>query len=358
MLPRYTGQSVRFAIFDWLDESGRGQSETYEERLKMLELADRAGFYCYHLAEHHATELSTVPSPNLFLAAAAQRTQRLRLGPLSYILPLYDPVRLLEEICMLDQLSNGRLELGLSRGSTGEHIDADPEKARAVFNEALEVILMGLATGEVDYHGKHFAYDHLITRMRPVQRPYPPLWYPTSNAESIAWVAAQGMSTAFAVHLGPGFNHTAGMLRRYQTEAAGHQSDHGRLNGHVAEPNYGFSIHVHVAETDALARSQAKPAYEQFMHNFTYRFVRRGQPNRYADRADFSDELERGRILVGSPDTVRSRLREYVQTSGANYVIGCFAFGSLPVEQVLSSIDLFAREVMPGVSPRAVASTG
>src|SRR5258707_13156479 len=107
-------------MFDWLDESGRGQGETYEERLRMLELADRAGFYAYHLAEHHATELSSVPSPNLFLAAAAQRTRRLRLGPLSSIPPPYDPGRLLEEISMLDQLSNGRVELRASRGSTGE----------------------------------------------------------------------------------------------------------------------------------------------------------------------------------------------------------------------------------------------
>src|SRR5713226_9163154 len=133
-------ESVRFAIFDWLDESGRGQRETYAERLQMLELADRTGFTCYHLAEHHATELSTVPSPNLFLSAVAQRTRRIRLGALSYVIPTYEPVRLLEEICMLDQLSGGRLELGLSRGSTAELIENNPEKARAVFNEALHVI--------------------------------------------------------------------------------------------------------------------------------------------------------------------------------------------------------------------------
>src|SRR4030081_1664327 len=171
-------QAVRFAIFDWLDESGRDQGETYAERLRMLELADESGFYCYHLAEHHATELSTVPSPNLFLAAAAQRTRRLRLGPLSYVMPLYEPVRLLEEICMLDQLSGGRLELGLSRGSTGEHVDDDPAKARAMFNEILDVVLMGLSTGEVDYHGTFFNYALIRTRLRPVQRPCPPLWYP------------------------------------------------------------------------------------------------------------------------------------------------------------------------------------
>src|SRR5258708_1735891 len=147
-------QAVRFAMFDWLDESGRGQGETYAERLRMLELADRAGFYCYHLAEHHATELSTVPSPNLFLAAVAQRTRRIRLGPLSYILPMYDPIRLLEEICMLDQLSGGRFELGLSRGSSGEPIDDGPDKGRRVFEEGLDIALMGLAPVEGHYHGE------------------------------------------------------------------------------------------------------------------------------------------------------------------------------------------------------------
>src|SRR5579864_1195184 len=130
-------ESVRFGMFDWLDESGRDQGETYEERLRMLELADRSGFYALHLAEHHATELSTVPSPNLFLSAVAQRTHRLRLGALGYVLPAYDPIRLMEEICMLDQLSNGRVDIGVSRGSSGELIEGNPEKARAMYNEAL-----------------------------------------------------------------------------------------------------------------------------------------------------------------------------------------------------------------------------
>ncbi len=350
-----TDEHVRFSMFDWLDESGRDQGETYAERLRMLELADSSGFYCYHLAEHHATELSTVPSPNLFLSAVAQRTKRLRLGPLSYVLPLYEPVRLLEEICMLDQLSGGRLELGLSRGSTAELIENNPEKARAVFNEALQVILMGLASGEIDFHGQYFDFDHAFTRLRPAQRPYPPLWYPTSNVDSIAWAAAQGMSTAFAVHLGSGFDQTVDMMQRYRAEQVAHAGDSGRLNGHVERPNVAFSVHIHVAESDAVARKQAQPAFEQFMHNFTYRYVRRGQPNRYADRADFAHEVDSGRVVVGSPTTVRDQLAGYLDRSGANYVLGCFAFGSLPIDQVLTSVDLFAKEVMPALSrPRVV----
>src|SRR5947209_15023653 len=106
---------LTFGIFDWLDDARRGLAETWEERLRLLEYADRAGFYAYHLAEHHGSELSTVPSPNLFLSAVAQRTRRLRLGPLGYVVPTYNPLRLLEEISMLDQMSGGRLEVGLSR---------------------------------------------------------------------------------------------------------------------------------------------------------------------------------------------------------------------------------------------------
>ena len=340
---------VAFGLFDWLDESGRGQGETYEERLRMLELADKSGFFCYHLAEHHATELSTVPSPNLFLAAVAERTKNIRLGPLSYILPLYNPIRLLEEICMLDQLSGGRLELGISRGSFGEHIDSDPDKARAVFNEALDIILMGIQTARIDYHGKHYAFDSLITQMRPVQRPYPPMWYPTTNAESVPWVAAQGFNAVFSVHLARDFDQTASLVQRYQSEYPAHKDDPQRLNGHVKEPKVGFAVHIHVANTDEQARNQARPAFDQFMHNFTYRYVRRGMPERFADRKNFDDELARGRIIVGAPATVREHLHDYLERSGANYIAGCFSFGGMPIEQILTSVDLFSKEVMPSL---------
>ena len=245
---------LRFGIFDWLDESGRGIGQTYAERLQMLELADRLGVHCYHLAEHHQTELSTVPSPNLFLAAAAERTRRLRLGPLSVILPLYSPLRLLEEICMLDQLSNGRFELGISRGSQGEHIQGDPELARAMFNEALTVILQALSSGVLDYQGTYFQYDNVVTRLRPVQKPYPPLWYPTSNVESIPWIARNGFNTLFSVQLAPSFDHVATMVRRYREERAADDTDARRLNGQVRDPRVGFTTHIHVAETDEQAR--------------------------------------------------------------------------------------------------------
>src|SRR6188508_2381462 len=107
---------MEFGIFDHLDRSPSSLADYYEERLAIVELFDRTGFHAYHLAEHHATPLGMAPSPSVFLAAVAQRTRRLRFGPLVYTLNLYHPLRLIDEICMLDQMSGGRLELGVGRG--------------------------------------------------------------------------------------------------------------------------------------------------------------------------------------------------------------------------------------------------
>src|ERR1700686_1252590 len=138
---------VSFGVFDWIDRGTGPVNRLYEERLKLLEAADAAAFYCYPLAEHHATPLGMAPSPALFLAAAAQRTRRIRLGPLVYLLPLYNPLRLIEEVCMLDQLSNGRLEPGVGRGVTPyelRYYNVDPAATREIFNEALAVLVGGL----------------------------------------------------------------------------------------------------------------------------------------------------------------------------------------------------------------------
>src|ERR1700754_2759819 len=112
---------MRFGVFDHLDRAGGADldiAKQYADRLELVEQYERAGFYAYHLAEHHGTPLGLAPSPGLFLAAVAQRTTTLRFGPLVYPLGLYHPLRLAEEICMLDQMSGGRLELGVGRGAS------------------------------------------------------------------------------------------------------------------------------------------------------------------------------------------------------------------------------------------------
>ena len=109
-------EELKFGVFDHLDRGGRSMSDLYEQRLQIVEQYARAVFYAYHVAEHHSTPLGMAPSPSVFLSAVAQRTKALRFGPLVYLLPLYHPLRLAEEIAMLDHLSHGRLEVGIGRG--------------------------------------------------------------------------------------------------------------------------------------------------------------------------------------------------------------------------------------------------
>lgn len=342
---------IRFSIFDWLDESGRGYAQTYDERLKLLEIADKAGYYAYHLAEHHGTSLSSTPSPSLFLSAVAQRTSRLRLGALTYVLPLYNPLRLLEELCMLDQLSHGRLEVGIGGGGSPHErlrFGVAPEESRGRFEEVLRLLVMGFTTGELTFAGKYYQYDGVKTRFRPYQQPYPPMWYPTSHAESIPWLAGQGFSLILSLSQWPNVERVAELLRLYRAEYAAHRSDAGRVNAHVAEPNIGISAHVHVAETDAKAREQARTAFADFWTNFTRRYVEIGQADKYPAH-DFDQMVDAGTILAGSPDTVRTVLAGHLAQTGANYFLGSFTFGSLPFAAAKTSLELFAREVIPGL---------
>src|SRR6185437_16981069 len=108
---------MKVGIFDHVERTAdRPIAQTLDERLKFAAAADEAGIYCLHIAEHHATPLNLVPVPGVYLGAVARATKRMRLGPLVYLLPLYSPLRLVEEICMLDHLSYGRLDVGVGRG--------------------------------------------------------------------------------------------------------------------------------------------------------------------------------------------------------------------------------------------------
>ncbi|MGH7966555.1 MAG: LLM class flavin-dependent oxidoreductase, partial [Candidatus Binatia bacterium] len=163
---------VDFGLFDWIDRGQRPVQQLYEEHLQLLEAADAAGFFCYHVAEHHGTPLGMAASPALFLAAAAQRTSRIRLGPLVYLLPLYDPLRLTEEVCMLDHLSGGRLELGVGRGVSPYELacfGVDAAGTRAIFNEALEVLIAGMTRDRLTFKGEHYQYHDVPMELHPLQ---------------------------------------------------------------------------------------------------------------------------------------------------------------------------------------------
>src|SRR3979409_792703 len=152
---------MKIGLFDHVEADGtRPMAALFDERLTFAQAADEAGIYCLHVAEHHATPLNMVPVPGIYLAAVARATRRMRLGPLVYLLPLYSPLRLIEEICMLDHLSYGRMEVGVGRGVSPfelKYHKVDHDQSRDIFIDAFECISAGLTTDMLTYAGPHYS---------------------------------------------------------------------------------------------------------------------------------------------------------------------------------------------------------
>src|SRR5579871_3206272 len=335
---------MKFGIFDHMDRAGADLGRQFGERLKLIELYEKSGFHAYHIAEHHATPLGMAPSPSVFLAAVAQRTKTLRFGPLVYTVNLYHPLRLIDEICMLDQMSGGRLELGLGRGISPYEVGyygVDPATGPERFAEASEVILKGLTQERLDHAGKYFTFKDVPMEMHPVQHPYPPLWYGANSLESANRLAKQGCNTVVGMKA-EGVGQFSARFRKAWT-------DLGR--DITTLPFVGLSRHIVVGDSDREAQSAAKRAfalwYDALIHLWRAHGV--GLPRQLIPEK-FEDALEQGYIIAGSASTVRERLRADNATAGINYCICRLAFGDLSFEESARSIELMAREVMPALS--------
>ena len=331
-----------FGIFDHLDRSGAPLRDYYEDRLKLAEAYDRAGFYSYHLAEHHATPLGMAPSPSVFLAAVAERTRRLRFGPMVYALPLYHPLRLIEEICMLDQMSGGRLDLGFGRGASPIELQIfgeDPDEAQNTYAEMLELIRAGLTERTLTFEGKRFHFHDVPMALEPLQTPYPPIWYGLHAPESGERAARQGLHV---ICLDPPQMSGAAIARFRAVWAEAHPQ--------TPLPKIGLGRFIVVGETDDAARALARRAYPMWHESFNYLFRRHGRtvPS-HARPPDFDTLQQVGQGVAGTPDTVTAFLREQHRATGANYCVGQFAFGDLTLPETMASLALFVRHVMPAL---------
>jgi alkanesulfonate monooxygenase SsuD/methylene tetrahydromethanopterin reductase-like flavin-dependent oxidoreductase (luciferase family) len=331
--------SIAFGVFDHLDRGKFALGEHYQNRLRLVEAYDAAGFYAYHLAEHHGTSLGMAPSPGVFLSAVAQRTKRLRFGPMVYVLPVHEPLRLIEEICMLDQLSGGRFELGVGRGQSPYELacfSVDHLEARRRYAEALQVVLKGLTSDVLNFEGKYYSYTDVPMVLQPVQKPHPPLWYGVTRPESAAWPAQNNVNP---VMNGPS-PYVRAIVDRYLTEWKAAHSNH------ATPPKLGTTRHIHVADTAAAAEETARRAYAIWFDSNAELYRRYGTlPLHFPSTYD--EAVKREMIVVGTPEMVRARLQQIGEESGINYVLGRFAFGDIPPERVLRSVELFSKEVMP-----------
>ena len=340
---------MKFGIFDQNDRNGLPVNQQYEERLRMIELYDKLGFHAYHMSEHHSTTLSACPSQNVFLAAAAQRTANLRLSPLVYILPIHHPVRLAEEICMLDHLSNGRLEYGVGRGASPHEIEAlgiDPATAQARYIESYEIIQRYLSSETLHYEGKFWQFDDTPVELKPLQAP-PPTWYALASPESAVWPAQEKMN----IVCGGPVQRVRAITDRYREEfASRHPSS--------PAPLMGVNRYIVVAETDQEAMEIGARAWSVFYPNFFKLWNKHGtEPVNAKLPPTFAPLVESGLAVVGRPETVRETLLQQAQDGAFNYLIGSFMFGDMSVSEARTSVGLFHESVMPafGESQRVPA---
>jgi alkanesulfonate monooxygenase SsuD/methylene tetrahydromethanopterin reductase-like flavin-dependent oxidoreductase (luciferase family) len=341
---------MKFGVFDHMDDAGVPLGQLYSDRLALVEAYDRAGIWGYHLAEHHATPLGCASSPSLFLAAMAQRTKSLRFGPLVYLLPFYHPLRLIEEICMLDQMSGGRFQLGVGRGVSPFETQAyglDFAKTGEIYHEAFQLILRGLASDELTFEGKHYAFRNVPMILRPVQHPHPPLWYGTTIPENADWPAANDVNIV-TIALRPAGRAITDRYRAVR----------GRLGKTNETPLMGMARHVVVADTDEQALAIARRAYPRWRNSFRWLFARHGTEPRimaiYPETFDGLAAFDNG--VAGSPKTVRDFIAAEIAATGANYLLSWFAFGDMTLAESLRSVELFAREVMPAFATGARTS--
>ncbi|MCP3856427.1 MAG: LLM class flavin-dependent oxidoreductase [Actinomycetia bacterium] len=327
----------RFALYDLTEHrEGTALSQLFEERFELLAAAEDAGFVAYHTTEHHLNPVDATPSPNIFLAAAAQRTSRIRLATLVNVLPLYDPIRLVEEWVMVDHLSSGRLEVGVGKGVSAVELEMmghDPTTSRASFEGRLDQIVEGLTTGVM---------AGAPLPARPAQSPHPPLWY----AGGAEYAGRRNLH----VMLGGSTDRVAEGAALHAQLVAEQVEPERRLNGGLA-PTVGMGRHVLMGTDANETRRRAGQAWAVYHQNLDTHFERTGaqaetNPGLGGD-ADLAMAV--GALVAGSPGEVRAELARQLDRTGIDYLAVSFCWGDLDHTEAMASMQRFATEVMPAL---------
>ena len=342
---------MKVGLFDHIEAADRPLYTLFDERLTFAQAADEAGFYCLHLAEHHATPLNMVPVPGVYMGALARATKRMRLGPLVYLLPLYSPLRLIEEISMLDHLSHGRLEVGVGRGVSPFELKfhkVEHEDSREIFVDAFKCLSAGLTTDTLTYSGPHYQYENVPIALRPLQQPHPAFWYGSSNTIGSTWAGEHGMHF---VSLGPTpFAKTnIDAFREALAKRGGPAQPKAEFPGGTA---IGVQRHIFVADTDAEAIRFAKPAMELHLAQLNWLRARHGVTGltsrlNVPRGATFEDGVADGSVIAGTPQRVYEELERQVEVLGVNYLLTYLFLGNMTLPDALRSLALFSTEVMP-----------
>ena len=339
---------MRFGIFDHVERrTDVSLAQQFAQRLEYAHAADDAGFFCYHVAEHHNSPLCLAPNQAVYLSAVAQHTKNIRLSALVYVLPLHHPVRLIEEISMLDQISGGRFEVGVGRGTDRAQElrmwGGDAEENNARFDESLDVLVQGLQCEFLTHNGPYYQFKDLWMALRPMQQPVPPLWWPGNADHAGAW----GMN--FLAGGGTASDLRATMQRFRDAYAA---SDKKYLAGRE-EPLRGVVKRVFIGSTQESAQTRAKAAWDSYRSHFA-----KPLPGGRIDpdeipipaKVEYATAVAAESVLAGTVESVRDYVVRFAEEAGANYLVLSFQWGDITHEEAISSLGAFADKVIPAVA--------
>jgi alkanesulfonate monooxygenase SsuD/methylene tetrahydromethanopterin reductase-like flavin-dependent oxidoreductase (luciferase family) len=334
-----------------LYDSSIGQ-QTFDDFLEYAEMADNFGFDWVSISEHHYSPHILTPSLAAIGGALTQVVKRARIASLGPLVPVSNPVRLAEEIAMLDVLSHGRLVVLPLRGTPNEYNAYGPvstEKSRAMTQEAILLIQKALTeTQPFSWEGEHFTYPSIAVWPRPVQKPTPPMYSSGNNLESARFAAANRLGVCTSFLPAPAVALTTRMYRE-QAAAAGWQPTADQ----VVHRN-----HLVVAETAAEAAELERDFLPAQLRNSIARNMGANRVGTGSDAAmeEWQTRLQSGHIgFAGTPDAVVEQIREFADITGVGVLDFMFSAGRTSPAAVRRSLELFGREVLPRIRDICVA---
>jgi alkanesulfonate monooxygenase SsuD/methylene tetrahydromethanopterin reductase-like flavin-dependent oxidoreductase (luciferase family) len=350
---------LRFGTFFFFQAApGQRHDDIIRNELTQVEWSEELGFDEVWFTEHHFIDYGLSVDPATLASAAAARTRRVRIGLAAAILPFHHPLRLAEQMALVDIISEGRLDVGVGRGNRPAEFAGyrvPQQESRERFDETVDVVQRAWTEERFSYRGRFFTFDDVRVIPKPVQRPHPPLYQVCVTKDGIENTALRGWPMLNSVLFGP-----VDQLLTNRDTYVNTLEKAGRTPPEIAAllARWGVSRQIYVADTDARALEEAKAAELWYQESFR-RFV---IPERIEDahptlqpgfRA-MADRLKsvtweglvRETLAFGSPDTVARHI-EYMRSIGVGQVLCWMNFGGLAQDKIRRSMEMFAREVMP-----------
>ncbi len=326
-------------VFDHIDNRGEPVAKLFRDRLEFAAAAEDAGFAAYYVAEHHCTPLGHAASPNVLLAALAQRTSRIRIGSMVHVLPAYNPLRLYEELCMLDHLSDGRLDVGVGRGASPfetSMFGIVNQQSRFIFEEALHVLRTAMTSDTLSHRGEFFKYYDVPLTMKPLQAGGPPMFYGAFSERNLQFAANNGLNITLN---GPPAR-LSHLRQQYLELWAARRPEAPR-------PKIACLYQIFVGETDAEAERIATSAFDSWYKSMTHLWRENNASPRETLPTSFAQAARVGSFIAGSAATVRQRLNDILAVSKIERLLLQCNMGDMPHEAAIASIRRFQSDVLP-----------